>query len=676
MILGVMLNGYKSYRKATYIPIAENVNDRYTTFIGNNGVGKSAILESLDVFFNGRDWNMHRGANRDEVYIAPVLLIEKNKFDEIFHNPDRFNSTDFKRYKLGVELVSKISDYILYEIDNDITGAVRRDYYIAFRKALEEFSNENEKKDYYIIILSIDFFNKVSFKPFKSNVENKLLDLGYEKNEICYFPSTIKEMIDYYFAYVYIPVEQNVDSILKVEAKQMQMLMNRDVLEEIDKVLYSRIENRKNILTIINDQLNAFMYNINESIQNIDEQYSYNTQAFAKKNLTASDIRDKILEAYFKIRCLRYNGKEISELSSGEQRKALVDIAYAFLLKNERTNKEIILAIDEPETSLNTSKCYSQFERLEKLANTLNNQVIITTHWYGALPISKKGNLYHLSYSDEQLNIKHFSFFDYLAESRTFPDDIEMKSMFDLASSIISYIRCYPYCKWIICEGASDKIYLESLLNCDDIRVLPMGGCRRVIKLYNLIVNSLNDDYIKSEKTKQINILCLIDTDEFNVNVQNIKSKAKTIIIRRLQGEYFYDKDELKYKIKLEDPFCDGKLYTKTEIEDCLESKIYYEAIYNVVQADTEEDISEVFSKYEFNEYVPGSQMEGEYSIILPINRIDIKSKKIIINYLKKGNIKYNVALQYSNLMNTTSNDRCDLYKCIIECFKTDKGVK
>ena len=53
------------------------------------------------------------------------------------------------------------------------------------------------------------------------------------------------------------------------------------------------------------------------------------------------------------------------------------------------TTTIVIIGIDEPENSLHITSCYEQFARLKKVSQ--NAQVLITTHWYGFLPIVNKG---------------------------------------------------------------------------------------------------------------------------------------------------------------------------------------------------------------------------------------------------------------------------------------------
>ncbi|MFU7518072.1 hypothetical protein AB4668_20200, partial [Clostridium sp. HCS.1] len=97
-------------------------------------------------------------------------------------------------------------------------------------------------------------------------------------------------------------------------------------------------------------------------------------------------------------------------LCSGEQRIAIIDIATAFLLHNDKTDKKIIFAIDERENSLHISKAFNQFERLEGLSS--KHQIVITTHWSGALPVTSNRNLQYLE-KDRKIKISYFNFNNY-----------------------------------------------------------------------------------------------------------------------------------------------------------------------------------------------------------------------------------------------------------------------
>ncbi|XZJ15325.1 ATP-dependent nuclease [Clostridium perfringens] len=663
MILGTFINGYKSYKKSYYIPIARKLDDKYSTYIGNNGVGKSAIFEALDVFFNERDWNINKGATKNDIYISPVFLINKSEFKEKITNKKYYNESDIENNLKIIQDINNISNYIFNYLDVSIQGATRREHINKFFDMLKNLNEPKIKEEYYVILLGIDVNRKPTFRPIEKYILSDVFNGN--KDRMYDFLHEIKEILLQYYAYLYIPVEQNVDDILKVEATQMQILMDKNVLEEIDKALDTKFEingKNKTILRFLNEHLNTFMTNVNKSIQTINNNYSYNSQAFTKKNLTASDIRDKILEAYFKKRTLKYNNREINALSSGEQRRALIDIAYAFLSNNEQKDKKVILAIDEPEVSLNVANCFSQFERLEELANKYKNQVLITTHWYGFLPIIKEGKLYHLGHDDnEKFELKEFSFFNYLTESRIFPDNVELKSMFDLSTSILSYIRSNKESKWIICEGSSDRIYLESILGKDEYKILPIGGCRLVANLYNLLVSPINME----NKDGKNRVLCLVDTDEIKTNFDGCIPKKSSIQIRRLQVSM----RNRKSSIELVNPFSDGQWYEKTEIEDCLNPRLYYNAISRVINSEEDSSIKSIFERFEYDEQAELSRIEGDYSILKPLDVDVYKEKYKIAEFLSDRRIKFKVAEEYSKLHEEDPQLKSDLVDVISEIF-------
>lgn len=50
MIVGLLCRHYKIYQGLNFIPICNDYENPFTLFIGNNAVGKSSVLESLNTF--------------------------------------------------------------------------------------------------------------------------------------------------------------------------------------------------------------------------------------------------------------------------------------------------------------------------------------------------------------------------------------------------------------------------------------------------------------------------------------------------------------------------------------------------------------------------------------------------------------------------------------------------
>ncbi|HFF1868017.1 TPA: AAA family ATPase, partial [Escherichia coli] len=129
----------------------------------------------------------------------------------------------------------------------------------------------------------------------------------------------------------------------------------------------------------------------------------------------------------------------VQNLSSGEKRKALLDLATNFLKHNpQKSQHSTILAVDEPELSLHATSCFNQFDKIKKISD-LGIQTICTTHWYGFLPVTGSGTAIYISPS--QTYIKALDLENYKDELKelakesngSYLDVLEMKSNHDLA---------------------------------------------------------------------------------------------------------------------------------------------------------------------------------------------------------------------------------------------------
>lgn len=77
MIVGLFIRHFKVYQGVNYISICDDYDSKFTSFIGDNGVGKSSTLEAINTFFNSRYWNVTKATKKSQAFIAPVFLIKK-----------------------------------------------------------------------------------------------------------------------------------------------------------------------------------------------------------------------------------------------------------------------------------------------------------------------------------------------------------------------------------------------------------------------------------------------------------------------------------------------------------------------------------------------------------------------------------------------------------------------
>lgn len=343
------------------------------------------------------------------------------------------------------------------------------------------------------------------------------------------------QMIKNMYSFVYLPVEIDIQSFTKIETEEMQKIFDKKLKDEIETALENVNLDRKDG---INLKLNDFIKEISKTLNN---EYKYQTGKQRNNNVTKADLINKIIEVYFEKRLLyKIDGKiekKVSELSAGEKRQALIDLVYAFLLRAGERETNVIIAIDEPENSLHTTSIYNQFEKLKLISK--ENQIMITTHWYGYLPIISKGYAHFVSDIEDKIDIRTYDLYDYnavikkeMAESKNLiPNNFRLKSTYDLVQSIFYSITKNNEYNWIICEGISEKIYFEYFfkeeIDNKKLRILPMGGASKVLRLCKYLETPVKDTKNEIMVGK---IFCLIDTDqdrceELVIDHNNLKIK-------------------------------------------------------------------------------------------------------------------------------------------------------
>lgn len=553
---------------------------------------------------------MTNGGRPKNSSIAPIFLVNK----------DSFNQTLSDEEMVFVEQLSQ-AIYSL-EFNSRYASNPKLEDFIKFRTTI---SANGYRDSSYLFLLGFEHDGKdTSLITVHTIIEDHFTTLGVSKEDLQKNLNALYKKTKSYYKYIYIPVETSITDFLKLEAQGMQALMNRDLKIEIAKILNTDFitrgrgaqrtrDRRVKILNFVNEKLVAYVDAIEESIQQIDNKYHFNREVRAK-NVSSNDLSEVIIEAYFSKRRLQFEGKDIQSLSAGERKKALIDIAYAFLCQSPETSGEVILAVDEPESSLHVSMCYQQYERLQEISDVFGKQVFITTHWYGGLPIVNAGRLYHIQKRIGQPpECTIFSLENYFEQRGTHPHDVNLKSFYDLTSSLVSAIRNYPT-NWILCEGIADKKYLKNYLPAEvDVKILPVGGCTIIKKLYDYLylpIENSGDD--RSFKGK---IFCLIDTDKQGVSLSfDSSTRNKFLNIRRID----IDSNGEIQLVKIQ-----NHITTLTEIEEVLNPSRFYQAYSNLVakigtefqSEDGQETIKQIFDCYEFESTSIHSRILGSDTI-------------------------------------------------------------
>lgn len=633
MILGVVLRNYKCYKGLHYIPCYKDNIENLNIIIGDNGVGKSSILEALDSFFNDKEWIANNESRGNDIQVGVLLYIHKDKIADILDNKE-------------LNIISKISDAFW---DVDIKGnSIYERHYARFFTQRDSLIHTRETHSFLIIARKYESHD-YSFMSFDKVVDGKIAEFAPKPNQNT-INNTIQKIVDF-FSYLYIPVETTVSEFLKLEAAGMQLLADKNLKNAISNALNDKRITRTNgknnrtrkisIIEIINEKLEEYIQNIEIDIQKIDPTYDFKPSYRQSSKLTPNHLANVIINAYYAKRTLKKEKKPISTLSSGEKRRTLVDIIYVFL-SNHNIERNLILAIDEPESSLHISKCYDQFRKIQSIALECNQQLFITTHWYGSLPILNKGNLIHIQ-SNQQLSL--FEISNYFEERRHHPDDINLKSFFDLAASIVSAYRNSNY-HWLLVEGKEDMQYLTYYLNDVNINILPLSGCGNVKKIYEYLFTPMSNAKNEIPGAKEYKILCLIDTDALATTISvSSSTKNRLLCIKR------WHEDQNTHKIGLLD--IDSPLYQPTEIEEVLEPQLFYTALETCINKYGTDSEKNAFGAFELDGSVEFSRIKGDNSMLnhLGNGRNIREDKKTIMDFIEK--MKSQIASEYVQLPKT-----------------------
>ena len=590
MILAAILRNFKCYKGIHVVPFCDDDVFDMNIIIGDNGVGKSAILEGLDTFFNDAPWIVNNDikGKKTEVSVGAVMLVLKSFVDSILDTREQ-------------QIMSEISD-LFWTVDE--TNPVLRQYAVFFdiRKKIS-----NHRDNYYLFIAGREYEQKdILFLSFTKLVNGALT---LEPKPSAQTLSKLVDKVLSLYSYIYIPVETSISDFVKLQNQSMQTLTDSNVKTAITTRLKEKFINRtrsngtkekRSLLDYVNDALEGYVKNVERDIQQINAGYSYKPGPRQMSKLTANHITDAIISAYYSRRSLKKDGKDIQNLSSGEKRIILIDIISAFI-KKDNPDRELIIGVDEPENSLHISKCYDQFKKIESIALNYSHQLFVTTHWYGSLPCLSEGCLIHISKDNK---LQTISISNYYENRGALPNDIQLKGYFDLTSSLLYAYRNSGK-HWLLVEGNEDKKYLNYYLQDKSINIIPLGGCGNVKKVYEYLFIPMSADGFNKVTHK---ILCIIDTDKKGISISvNSGDDKSPLMIRRLQEQSEGDITLLRI---------DNPDRNPTEIEEVLEPKLFYESLSEAIDKYGEQGDKDAFAAFDFDDTSINSRIKGDNSIL------------------------------------------------------------
>ena len=498
----MLLKKLKLHNFRGYEDIEVNFDDNFSVLIGKNDVGKSTILEALEIFFNS-----------EQVKLDASDLYIKHKADDskIIISCEFFVEND--EVVLDSTIKTKLSDEFLYnsagllEIYCESEAGRKMKYYInAFypkaykvpliQMKIADLRKELEKvkdcvNDYESInkTISSEIRKAIYSAVDSTDYEHVLIDLTKEDAKNIY--NSLQKQLPLFF-------------LFKADRE------NKDGDAEVQNPL--RIAT-KNVLKGIEDELEEVRKKIEKQVTQIGDETIEKMKELdpdiAERLRTA--VNTKAWDSIFSFELIDDYDIPLNKRGSGVRRLLLLSYlrAEAERRAKENANTNIIYAIEEPETAQHPDYQKKLIESIMDLSVNPLHQIIITTH---TPEIAKLASL-------EQII--------FIKKVNREPKIVENSE--DKLNDIIKTLGIYDNSKSkvIVCvEGENDINFLMNIgkieefknvvdLSSGEVAVVPMQG--------GTLKNWIQRDYLKDSNVKEIHLYDS-DVDEYRKAVEKMNN--------------------------------------------------------------------------------------------------------------------------------------------------------
>jgi len=370
----VKISNFRSYKEEVII----NFND-LNVFVGKNDIGKSTILEALDIFFNENkgiikldkeDVNKKAKEEGNNEIIISVIFDDlptistidtsnpTNLAEEYLLNEDGYLEVIKKYPNAGKEKVyikakhptnSLCSDLLLKKISE-------------LKKILDDNNIECEDRTKSAVI------RKAIWEYFSDNLELNEIEIDVTKEGAKNIWEQLKKYLPLYALFQSDRKNSDGDS----EIQNPMKLAVQEILKN---------ENLKNTLEEVAQEVETKLKEVaSKTLQKLNEMNPEIAQSLNPVIPTTESL--KWIDVFKNVSITGDEDIPINKRGSGVKRLVLLNFfrAEAERRKEENDIPSIIYAIEEPETSQHPKHQRKLIEAFIELSNISNTQIIMTTH--------------------------------------------------------------------------------------------------------------------------------------------------------------------------------------------------------------------------------------------------------------------------------------------------------
>lgn len=370
----VKIKNFRGYSNETKIKF-----NNLTVFVGKNDIGKSTILEALDIFFNAKkaaaklvkeDINIDMKAKGD--LETTISVIFDGDFEKITLDATSLTSLQ-EEYLLNdegkLEIIKKYNDAssekVFLRCKHPVIDGVEDSLMLLKNSQLKKILEDNN------IICSDKSNNVIIRKAIRTHFSNckfKTIELPLDKEDMKNIWSKLQPYLPLYSLFKSDRSNDDTNS-------EVQDPLQTAVKEFLNKPTIK--EKLEDIAKEVNQQLETVADRTLSKLKDMDKDIAESLHPVLP--ITDNLPWDKVFKS---VSIAGDEGIPINKRGSGVRRLILLNFfrAEAERRKSEESFSDVIYAIEEPETSQHANNQRLLIDAFKDLSKNSNVQVILTTH--------------------------------------------------------------------------------------------------------------------------------------------------------------------------------------------------------------------------------------------------------------------------------------------------------
>jgi len=484
--------------------------DKYlNVIVGRNDVGKSTVLEALEIFFNNEqtkmdieDLNVYRnGDNKviltctfevdDEATIVIDSSVSTQLSQEYLLNSDGYleieKEWDCSKKSIGAK---DLKTYIVANYPQIAAQPLACEK-ISELKAILKNSVGRERFDNTDKSTSSSIRKAIYSAKIDEHTAFELVRIDTAQEDAKNIWNSLKDNLPYYFLFKSDRVGNDKDAEVQNPMKAVTKIALAEMQSKIDEIIKS-----------VRDEVEKIGLETINKLSELDVQIA---QSLVPRTTT------KAFDSLFSFDLESDDGIPLNKRGSGIRRLILLSYFRAEAEKRTQTshNKSIIYAIEEPETSQHPDYQIMILDALQRLSQDGLHQIILTTHTPEIAKMVLPEQLIHIAKcSANQLIIE---------------EDSETK-----IKNIVQALGVLPYAQTqtvIYVEGRNDVNFLMNLnqsipelreiidFRCNNISIVPLNG--------NNLIEWVNKNYFSGSSLNELHIFDN-DVEKYGVLITEI----------------------------------------------------------------------------------------------------------------------------------------------------------